>query len=91
MHNWDLVLVSLSAILGGLIYAVAGWLDSGEPFNGRAFGRSALAAVIAGIGFAVGYIFIDGFGIRDVMLAFLAGAGVTAVVPKGVSAVTKAK
>ncbi len=70
-----LVIVALAAAIGGILAAYLGYLDSGEPFNKRKFGKSVVAAVLASVGFAIGYSFADGIGVKDVFLAILAGAG----------------
>ena len=67
---------ALPALLGGLVSALLGWLESGETFNVRKFGGSAVRALIAAVVFAAGYQFADGIGILDLLYAFLGGAGV---------------
>ena len=75
MTGLNLVWVALAAFLGGCLSATLGWLDSKEPFDGRKFGRSVGFALLSGIGFAIGYSFADGIGIKDLFLAFQSGAG----------------
>lgn len=53
-----LIIFGLS-IAGTVTNAVIGYLESNEPFNPRKFVPSVLRAVIAGIGFAVGYGIVD--------------------------------
>jgi len=72
----DRLYVALAALLGGLAAALAGWLDSNEPFNPRKFGGSAIRALIAAIIFAVGYHLQGSVNILDAFYAFLGGAGV---------------
>jgi len=67
---------ALAALAGGLASALLGWLESGETFNVRKFGGSAVRALIAAVVFAAGYQFADGIGILDLLYAFLGGAGV---------------
>jgi hypothetical protein len=76
MGNRDLVFVALAAFIGGMVSAILGWIDSGEAFNVRKFGRSAIFALLSGIAFGVGYNFIGEVGIKDLFLAVLSGAGV---------------
>ncbi len=71
--------IALFALLGGLVAALLGWLESGEPFDERKFGGSAIRALIAGIIFAVGYQVTEYFGVVDLFYAFLGGAGVDAI------------
>lgn len=87
MSNLEVGLIGLVATLGGVFFAFMGWLDSGEPFNPRKFGKSCAAALVAGIGFGIAYTFVDGFTIKDVLIAFLAGGGFTAGAPKVIGAI----
>ena len=73
------VCVALFALIGGLVAALLGWLESNEPFNDRKFGGSAIRALIAGIIFAAGYQVTEYFGILDLFYAFLGGAGVDVI------------
>jgi len=72
----DRFYIALTGLSGGLVAALLGWLESGEPFNPRKFGGSVIRALVAGIIFAVGYQLADGTGILDLFYAFLGGAGV---------------
>ena len=80
--DWENLAVALSAVAGGILYAMFGWMESGEPWDTRRFGKSVAAAVVAGTGFGVAYIFAGEISIRDLLIAFLAGMGVTATGPK---------
>jgi len=68
--------LSLAALLGGLVSALLGWLESGEPFNARKFGGSVIRSLLAGVVFAVGYELADGINVLYLFYAFLGGAGV---------------
>lgn len=68
--------IALAALLGGLVAALLGWLESSEPFNTRKFGGSVIRALIAAIVFAVGYHLSGSLVILDLFYAFLGGAGV---------------
>ena len=72
----DRLYIALAGLSGGLVAALVGWLESGEPFNPRKFGGSVIRALIAGIIFAVGYQLSGTLGILDLFYAFLGGAGV---------------
>ena len=72
----DRFYIAMAALLGGLVAALLGWLESNEPFNTRKFGGSAIRALIAGILFAVGYQLSGTLGLLDLFYAFLGGAGV---------------
>ncbi len=72
----DRIYIALAALLGSLVTAVLGWLESGETFNGRKFGGSAIRGLIAGVIFTVGYEISNGFSVLDLLYAFLGGAGV---------------
>lgn len=76
----DKLYVALMALAGGLVAALLGWMESGERFDGRKFGGSAIRALIAGALFAVGYELAAGrVGVTDLLYAFLGGAGVDAI------------
>jgi hypothetical protein len=68
--------IALVALLGGLVAAVLGWLESNEAFDARKFGGSAIRALIAGIIFAVSYELSNSLTGIDLLYAFLGGAGV---------------
>jgi hypothetical protein len=73
----DMLYIALAALLGGLVAALLGWLESGEPFSPRKFGGSVIRALIAGIIFAAGYQLSHGWvTVLDLFYAFLGGAGV---------------
>ncbi len=72
----DRFYIAMAALLGGLVAALLGWLESGEPFNPRKFGGSVIRALIAAILFAVGYQLSGTAGVLDLFYAFLGGAGV---------------
>lgn len=70
------LIIALVALLGGLVAALVGWLDSKEAFDARKFGGSAVRSLIAGIVFAVGYHLAGAVSTLDLFYAFLGGAGV---------------
>jgi Na+/citrate or Na+/malate symporter len=72
----DRLYIGLLALLGGLVAALMGWLDSKEPFDRRKFGGSAVRSLIAAAVFTVGYQLSDGVNTFDLFYAFLGGAGV---------------
>ena len=78
MQNWELAVIAAIAFVGGIVYAFYFWLVSGEPFNGRRFGASIVSALFAGVLFGIGYTFVDKMSIRDLLMAFASGVGVTA-------------
>ena len=71
--------IALAALLGGIVTALLGWLESGEPFNPRKFGGSLIRSLIAAAIFAAGYQLSAGVGIIDLLYAFLGGAGVDVI------------
>ena len=75
----DRLYVGLVALLGGLVAALLGWLDSKEPFDGRKFSGSAIRSLIAAAVFTVGYQLSDGVSALDLFYAFLGGAGVDVI------------
>ena len=72
----EVLSVALSAFIGGLFAAVMGWLDSGDDFIGRKFVSSVIRALVAGGVFAIGYTLVGNITIMDIVVAFVAGAGV---------------
>ncbi len=72
----DRLYIALATLLGGLVAALLGWLESNEPFNPHKFGGSTIRALFAGIIFAVGYHLSGPAGMLDLFYAFLGGAGV---------------
>ena len=75
----DRLYISIAAVMGGVVVALLGWLESSEPFNIRKFGGSVIRALIAGAIFAAAYEMSDSAGWRDLFYAFLAGAGVDVI------------
>ena len=75
----DMLYIALAALLGGLVAALLGWLEGGEPFSPRKFGGSVIRALIAGIIFAGGYQLSGSVRILDLFYAFLGGAGVDVI------------
>ena len=71
----DVILVGASALVGGMVTAVLGWLDSGEVFEARKFSASIVRALIAGLGIAVAYSYANSITVLDIVICFLAGAG----------------
>ena len=75
----DKLWVAIAALIGGLISAGLGWLESKEPFDPRKFGGSAIRSLIAALIFVAGYSFSDSIGVLDLFYAFLGGAGVDVI------------
>jgi hypothetical protein len=75
----DKLWVAIAALLGGLVSAGLGWLESKEPFDPRKFGGSAIRSLIAALIFVAGYSFSDSIGILDLFYAFLGGAGMDVI------------
>lgn len=72
-----MLVVAIAAFLGGIAASIMGWLDSGELFVARKFVSSLIRAVVAGGLFALTYQLTgDGISVMDVIIAFVAGAGV---------------
>jgi len=72
----EILYVAVAAFGGGIAAAITGWLDSGEVFIGRKFAASVVRALVAGGVFAVGYTLVSSVTIMDIIIAFVAGAGV---------------
>jgi len=71
----NVILVGASALVGGMVAAVLGWLDSGEVFEARKFSASIVRALIAGLGIAAAYSYANSITVLDIVICFLAGAG----------------
>ena len=77
--------VALLALVGGLCAALLGWLESGQPFDRRQFGGSALRSLMAAVVFAAGYQLSHSWlTVLDLFYAFLGGAGVDVLGNRGV-------
>lgn len=76
--DWQVIPIAIVAVAAGCLYALYGYVDSGEPFNRQSFARSCKAAVLAGILFALGYRNVT-IVPADYLLAFASGVGITAV------------
>jgi hypothetical protein len=74
--NIDILVLSLAAVVGALFTGVLGFLASGEPFDPRKFASTILRAIIAAIAIAVTFSFEGDLDAVNLLLAFLAGAGI---------------
>ena len=86
------IILSFAAVSGALFVAVAGWLDSGDPFVARKFASSILRAFIAGVLFAAStFAGLDTIASGWVYLfAFLGGAGIDVIGNRTAGAITSA-
>lgn len=78
----ELCMVAAAAFLGAMLVALLGWLESGETFVFRKFAASICRGLIASVAFAAGYSYAKNISAIDVVSAFLAGAGVDAVLKR---------
>lgn len=69
------VLIGGSAFLGGVLFALLGWLESSEAFNKRKFGASALRSFIGAIGVMFLFDYMNTKPPMSYLLAFIAGLG----------------
>ena len=77
LSDMNTILVIVVTIVGALVSATLGWIDSGEDFVGRKFASSIIHAILAAIIFAVGsYTTLASIGTWDFFVAFLGGAGI---------------
>ncbi len=77
MTQIEMLIIAILAILGALLAAGKAWLDSGEPFDARKFGSSAIRGIIAALVMAMTTL-IDPDAPATVLNyigAFIAGAG----------------
>ena len=68
--------IAVAAFAGGIIAALAGWLETQEPFDPRKFASSGVRALLAAIGVAIAYSYANNLSAIDIVMAILAGAGV---------------
>ena len=80
-----MIFIALAAFGGGLLSAIMGWLDSGEPFNLKKFGKSVIVSVLAGIGVA---IFSQNAepSMKNILEAVIVGAGSDVLANRGLGA-----
>ena len=83
----NILLVAVAAFAGGILASLLGFLDSGQPFDVRKFGKSLIFALLSGIGFAVSFTYSDSVSVRDLALAVLGGAGVDSLSNRVIGAV----
>jgi hypothetical protein len=70
----DALKIAACAFLGGMLWALLGWADSHEKFNGRKFLSSAIRSLFAAVVFAVGYQFKPELTWLDYFAALITGA-----------------
>ena len=70
----NILWIAVSALVGGIVAAVLGWLDSGEAFVIRKFSASVARALVAAVVFAVSYSY-NSLSPIDIGIAFVGGAG----------------
>ena len=88
----NVLIISGTAFLGAIVSALLGWLDSGEPFDGRKFGASITFGLITAVGFAVVYSYTAKIEALDIAKAFIGGAGVDVLTNRAIGyAVNKRK
>ena len=80
--------IAVAAFAGGIIAALAGWLETQEPFNPRKFGSSAARALLAAVGVAIAYSYANNLSALDIAMALLAGAGVDVLGNRVAGAIT---
>jgi hypothetical protein len=67
--------IGIAAAVGGIVKGLIGWSRSNEPFSGRKFLGTALTTLVTALAASVIYSHALGIGWPDIVLAFLAGAG----------------
>lgn len=78
MENTAIILIGSSAVIGGILNSLLGWLrsDPPEPFNFRKAGASLIVNILGAVAIAIGFNYS---GITNIWLACLgalmAGAG----------------
>jgi len=79
LSNIQIVTLSALSVLGAIVSATLGWLESGEPFDGRKYASSVLRAIVAGLVSALGFSTVTSVEPWDYIIAFLGGAGVDVI------------
>jgi len=75
MMNPQITLITLT-VLGAILVAALGWIESGEPFNPRKFSASIGRAVLGGLLAALIFQGIENPTIWTYISAILIGAGI---------------
>ena len=76
LTSLEISAIALVSVLGAVVSATLGWLESGEDFDTRKYAASVLRAVIAGLVFAYGFSTFEEATPWLYLAAFLGGAGV---------------
>lgn len=71
----NVLYVAAAAFLGAVLTGLVGWLKTTEPFNSRKFLATVVTAVLTGTGIGIAYVDAT-VGVRDVLMALAAGAGI---------------
>jgi hypothetical protein len=72
----NFIWIGVAAAIGGIVKGLIGWSRSNEAFSGRKFLGTALTALLSGLAASLVYSAAVGIGLPDIIVAFLAGAGV---------------
>jgi hypothetical protein len=75
------IILAICVLIGGFSKAVLGWIESGEPFDGRKFAGTGIttffSSVVAAVAFLGSYITVVGTSILVLcLMALLAGWGI---------------
>lgn len=70
-----MVAIIVAAFLGALLLGLLGWCKSNEPFSPRKFLATAITALIAAALLGLSYA-DQAVTVKEVVLAFLSGAGI---------------
>ena len=74
----EVIYIGIAAFLGVVVAALLGWTESQELFDLRKFASSLIRAIIAGVGIAAAFNYVEPITPMRYLLAFLSGAGVDA-------------
>jgi len=74
----EVIYIGISAFLGAIVASLMGWAESQDPFDPRKFASSLIRAIIAGVGIAAAFNYVEPVTPVSYLLAFLSGAGVDA-------------
>lgn len=79
--NNELLILAAVSVLGAIISATLGWLESSEPFDARKYLSSIIRGILSGLVVFIGYQYVnlDTITPFDYVLALLMGAGVDVI------------
>ena len=72
----EILAIAVVSVLGAVVSATLGWLESEESFDMRKYSASLIRAVFAGLVNAFGFSTVQQIDMWMYIVAFLGGAGI---------------